>query len=215
MLVVRGVSANGAFHFFEEFRVGCLPPCDYLVADSGHEHVQLIVGRFDRRIGQVDLWHLVHLRMGLGNELPLQCRDRKGDCAPCSNAINVRLDGPNGTRIVWSVNDPFDGDGWSSAQLDSVRRLLPHIRQTVRVQQALNGAGASTTLRRASGRSPRSCCSSTRQAQPASIRPWPIGADRACSPADARITPKNFQKTAESPQCGGRGPECDLLDIMY
>ena len=293
MLVVRGVSANGAFHFFEEFRVGCLPPCDYLVADSGHEHVQLIVGRFDRRIGQVDLCHLVHLRMGLGNELPLQCRDRKGDCAPCSNAINVRLDGPNGTRIVWSVNDPFDGDGWSSAQLDSVRRLLPHIRQTVRVQQALNGAGAlgaslanlldttglgivqldgrgrvveandrarhvlrrgdglldehgflharspeddaelqewlrralptfgaqgtgaSTTLRRASGRSPRSCCSSTRQAQPASIRPWPIGADRACSPADARITPKNFQKTAESPQCGGRGPECDLLDIMY
>ena len=60
----------------------------------------------------------------------------------CANAINVRLDGPNGTRIVWTINDPLDGDGWSSAQLDSVRRLLPHIRQTVRVQQALDGAGA-------------------------------------------------------------------------
>ena len=58
------------------------------------------------------------------------------------NAIHVRLDGPNGSRIVWVVNDPVDGDGWSSAQLDSIRRLLPHIRQTVCVQQALAGAGA-------------------------------------------------------------------------
>ena len=58
------------------------------------------------------------------------------------NGIHVRLDGPNGSRIVWVVNDPVDGDDWSSAQLDSIRRLLPHIRQTVRVQQALAGAGA-------------------------------------------------------------------------
>ena len=58
------------------------------------------------------------------------------------NSINVRLDGPNGSRIVWVVNDPVDGDGWSSAQLDSIRRLLPHIRQAVRLQQALAGAGA-------------------------------------------------------------------------
>ncbi len=58
------------------------------------------------------------------------------------NSINVRLDGPRGSRIVWVVNDPVDGDSWSSAQLDSIRRLLPHIRQTVRVQQALAGAGA-------------------------------------------------------------------------
>ena len=57
-------------------------------------------------------------------------------------AINIRLDGPNGSRIVWAVNDPVDGDGWSSAQLDSIRRLLPHIRQYVRVRQALAGAGA-------------------------------------------------------------------------
>ena len=58
------------------------------------------------------------------------------------NSINVRLDGPNGSRIVWVVNDPIDGDGWSSGQLDSIRRLLPHIRHTVRVQQALVGADA-------------------------------------------------------------------------
>ena len=34
------------------------------------------------------------------------------------------------------------GAGWSSGQLDSIRRLLPHIRQSVLVQHALAGAGA-------------------------------------------------------------------------
>ena len=58
------------------------------------------------------------------------------------NGIVVRLDGSGGSHIVWSVNDPIGWDGWSSAQLDTIRRLLPHIRQTVRVQQALIGAGA-------------------------------------------------------------------------
>ena len=58
------------------------------------------------------------------------------------NSISVRLEGPRGSRIVWVVNDPIDGESWSSAQLDSIRRLLPHIRQTVGVQQALAGAGA-------------------------------------------------------------------------
>ena len=62
--------------------------------------------------------------------------------AHAQNGIHVRLDGPNGSRIIWGVNDPVDGDGWSSAQLDSIRRLLPHVRQTVHVQQALAGAGA-------------------------------------------------------------------------
>ena len=58
------------------------------------------------------------------------------------NSLNVRLDGPDGTRIVWVVNDPVDTAGWSSSQIESVRRLLPHIRQYVRVRQALANAGA-------------------------------------------------------------------------
>ncbi|MCY3763195.1 MAG: helix-turn-helix transcriptional regulator [Gemmatimonadetes bacterium] len=58
------------------------------------------------------------------------------------NSLNVRLDGPDGTRIVWVVNDPLDTAGWSSPQIESVRRLLPHIRQYVRVRQALANAGA-------------------------------------------------------------------------
>ena len=59
-----------------------------------------------------------------------------------TNGINVRLDGPNNTRIVWVINDPVGADRWSDAQLRTIRNLLPHIRQTVHVQQALVGAGA-------------------------------------------------------------------------
>ena len=63
------------------------------------------------------------------------------------NGINVRLDGPDDSRICWHVHDPVDGDGWTDAQLDFIRRLLPHIRQFVQVQQTLAGAGVlGTTL---------------------------------------------------------------------
>ncbi|MDE2990969.1 MAG: LuxR C-terminal-related transcriptional regulator [Chloroflexota bacterium] len=58
------------------------------------------------------------------------------------NGLNVRLDGPGGSRIVWGICDPVATDGWSSDQLDMIRRLLPHIRQYVRVRQALGDAGA-------------------------------------------------------------------------
>ncbi|MDE0083078.1 MAG: helix-turn-helix transcriptional regulator [Gammaproteobacteria bacterium] len=58
------------------------------------------------------------------------------------NGLNVRLDGPNGSRIVWTINDPVDTDGWSSARVESIRRLLPHIRHYVNVRHALAGAGA-------------------------------------------------------------------------
>ena len=62
--------------------------------------------------------------------------------AHAGNGINVRLRGPRGSRILWQINDPVDGEGWSSAQIDAIRRLLPHVRHTVSVQQALSGAGA-------------------------------------------------------------------------
>ena len=58
------------------------------------------------------------------------------------DSLNVRLDGPNGSRIVWVAADPVDGDGWSSARVETVRRLLPHIRQFVRIRQALVDARA-------------------------------------------------------------------------
>ena len=58
------------------------------------------------------------------------------------NSINVRLDGPNGTRIIWEVGDPIDRDGWSSTKLEMIQRLLPHIRQYVSVRHVLSGAEA-------------------------------------------------------------------------
>ena len=58
------------------------------------------------------------------------------------DSLNVRLDGPDGTRIIWVVGNPFDGDGWSSARVETVERLLPHLRQYVRVRQALVDARA-------------------------------------------------------------------------
>ena len=62
--------------------------------------------------------------------------------AHAGNGIDVRLHGPRGSRILWEINDPVDGEGWSSAQLDTIRRLLPHVRQTVHVQRALAHADA-------------------------------------------------------------------------
>ncbi len=58
------------------------------------------------------------------------------------DSLNVRLDGPDGSRIVWVIADPIDGDGWSSSQVGTVERLLPHIRQYVTVRQTLVSARA-------------------------------------------------------------------------
>ncbi len=58
------------------------------------------------------------------------------------DGFNVRLDGPDGSRIVWALADPVDRDGWSSARIETIQRLLPHLRQFVRVRQALVEARA-------------------------------------------------------------------------
>ena len=58
------------------------------------------------------------------------------------DSVIVRLDGPAGSRILWSIHNPVDRDGWTSTKIRSFRRLLPHVRQYVRVRQALAGAEA-------------------------------------------------------------------------
>ena len=57
------------------------------------------------------------------------------------NGLNVRLDGPHGSRIVWTVADPVDAEGWASWRVEAVRSLLPHIRYFVRTRLALSFAG--------------------------------------------------------------------------
>jgi len=58
------------------------------------------------------------------------------------NSLYMRLDGPGGSHIGWVVGDPVRGDGWSSAQVETIKGLVPHIRQFVRVRQALVEADA-------------------------------------------------------------------------
>ena len=58
------------------------------------------------------------------------------------NGRSVRFDGPDGQRIVWALGDPVGTGGWQSAQLELIGHLLPHVRQFVRVRQALAAADA-------------------------------------------------------------------------
>ena len=58
------------------------------------------------------------------------------------DCLNVRLIEPDGSSIVWGIYNPVAPDGWRSPQLALVRGLLPHLRQFVRVRQALVRAGA-------------------------------------------------------------------------
>lgn len=59
-----------------------------------------------------------------------------------ANCLHARLDGPDGSRIIWTAADPVDDDGWSAARVRAIGWLLPHLRQFVRVRQALSGARA-------------------------------------------------------------------------
>ena len=59
-----------------------------------------------------------------------------------ANCLHARLDGPDGTRILWTTADPVDHDGWSSERVETLARILPHIRQFVRIRLALVSAQA-------------------------------------------------------------------------
>ena len=56
--------------------------------------------------------------------------------------LNVRLDGPDGSSIVWTLADSTQRGGWESSQTQMIERLLPHLRQFVRVRHALASAEA-------------------------------------------------------------------------
>ena len=58
------------------------------------------------------------------------------------NSLKVRLAGPAGSHISWSPADPVAGGDWAGPALALFTGLLPHIRQFVRVRQALVSAGA-------------------------------------------------------------------------
>ena len=61
------------------------------------------------------------------------------------NALHVRLDGPDGSHIAWTLGDPMDSGRWGGSRITMVTALLPHVRQFVRVRQALVRAEARNT----------------------------------------------------------------------
>ena len=58
------------------------------------------------------------------------------------HGLNVRLDGPEASSIVWTLADSNTSAGWGSGQVELIERLLPHVRQYVQVRWALAGAEA-------------------------------------------------------------------------
>ena len=58
------------------------------------------------------------------------------------NGLEVRLDGPDESHIVWTLGDSTERGGWQSDQVEMIENLFPHIRQFVRVRHALAGADA-------------------------------------------------------------------------
>ena len=66
----------------------------------------------------------------------------RGDC---QHGLAARLEGLDGSHIAWNLCNPVDSHGWRSSRIAMVTALLPHIRQFVRVRQALVGAEARNT----------------------------------------------------------------------
>lgn len=58
------------------------------------------------------------------------------------DSLNVRLHGPAGLRLAFLVGNTVEPGGWTSTQIDTVRAVVPHVRQFARVRQALATARA-------------------------------------------------------------------------
>ena len=96
------------------------------------------------RLRQLPDSELVHVR-SLYTEQEARSSATYNEALPQSDTqdgLNVRLDGPDGSRIVWVLADSIDAGEWSPAQIGLIERLLPHVRQFVRVRHALADADA-------------------------------------------------------------------------
>ena len=62
--------------------------------------------------------------------------------AGMQDGLNVRLEVSDGCHVGWCIGNPVDSDGWTSSRIAMITRLLPHIRQFIRVRQALVRAEA-------------------------------------------------------------------------
>ena len=58
------------------------------------------------------------------------------------NGLTVRLDGPEGSSIFWTLADSVRRGGWGSRQISMIESFLPHVRHFLQVRYALGGAQA-------------------------------------------------------------------------
>ena len=96
------------------------------------------------RFRQLPDSHLVHMS-ALYTAAELQTSPTYNESLPrlsAQNGVNVRFVEPDGSHLAWITADSVSPDGWASPQLALIRGLLPHIRQFVRVRQALASAEA-------------------------------------------------------------------------
>lgn len=61
------------------------------------------------------------------------------------NSLAVRLVLEEGSHMAWNLADPVAPGDWGSSRVAMVKRLVPHVRQFVRVRSALVRAGAGDT----------------------------------------------------------------------
>lgn len=106
------------------------------------ERIPRMVRLPDRRLVRVtDLWTERELKTSATyNDFLHRTRGQVG--------FNVRMDGPDGLDILMAIGDPTEPGGLNSRHSVMIGRLLPHIRQFVRVRHALVRAetlGASFT----------------------------------------------------------------------
>lgn len=142
-----------------------------MVGDGPKEAVRVgFVGLYQR--GQrreefereyLELYHPIDERVPRVRQLP-ECRlvhtkdlytDEEKKTSPVYNdlfrraryqdSLAVRLDGMDGSHMSLGLGDPVDRQGWGSSRIALIERLLPHIRQFVRVRQVLGRARAYET----------------------------------------------------------------------
>ena len=105
------------------------------------------------RVRHLPACHLVHISALYTTE-ELQTSPAYNEMLPrlrAQDSLNVRLDGLEGLHITWDIADPITRSGWTTPQVALLSGLLPHIRQLVRVRQALvrteaRGAAATELL---------------------------------------------------------------------
>ncbi len=62
--------------------------------------------------------------------------------AGMQNGLSVRMDGPEDSHIVWTLGNSRQRQVWHSVQLETIERLLPHVRSFAQGRQVLADAGA-------------------------------------------------------------------------